>query len=665
VDATCSPRRAASAALPDDAAEVQFLASPQTSLSTVKPAVWLGGHCQAGLLGPDEWYAYVGVEEDELVDTSAASGWGVPVRFALERQHSGLAPILAIVVLPPVLVYLVTCARLSARTRERRYAELRLLGMRRAQTARVAMAETAVIGAVGAASGLAAYQVVMPWLASSGLLGFTWDAGSAPAGIGTMAWIWLVAVVGCGLLGAAGLRRSLRDPLTAQRDPTERRPRWWASIPLVLGSGAVFYVLTLRTASPAVMGETMALLTVGAILLTCLGFLLAIRSVTVATGRIFDRERMPYAVRLAGRRLMSAPSPIVRALTGLAIIVLVGGIGSAVSYAVASPHTGNHHHVWIEGSAMTNPAQREAAYGLVDYPRWLVQRSEAAREVTDLDIELSVEENIRQWGINLISIECSDLAAVAVVSEGECSPETLYRGYHVDDHRVADLPPAGMVVDYQAEDGAIVEVEIPSPTLGLATVEPTFRAEPVLLWTGSLPLHGWTEARLDVLLPAGLDELQSFKTRVAQIQPLATVVGGDGDLVLLEMAQWQRGVLTFGVFLGFSLGIMSFLIAAIDRAVQRRRDVSLLVVLGMAPRQIRATQWLQLAAPLLVVLSCATVLAFLAGNAFILIDNLALPWYFGTMTDVVGLWAVAGVAIAVLGAMLAGHRLRAEDLRRE
>ncbi|MDP9352061.1 MAG: hypothetical protein M3P51_11040, partial [Chloroflexota bacterium] len=97
----------------------------------------------AGLIGPDELVAYIGVAPEQLRHGTKTVSWGVPTGVPLvgTGQFKFVAVETAVLILPAVIIYVHTCGRLAAATRRRRYAALRLVGASRRTLARVATIE--------------------------------------------------------------------------------------------------------------------------------------------------------------------------------------------------------------------------------------------------------------------------------------------------------------------------------------------------------------------------------------------------------------------------------------------------------------------------------------------------------------------------------------------
>jgi hypothetical protein len=117
--------------------------------------------------------------------------------------------------------------------------------------------------------------------------------------------------------------------------------------------------------------------------------------------------------------------------------------------------------------------------------------------------------------------------------------------------------------------------------------------------------------------------------------------------------------------LAFALGIAAFLISAAGRAVERRREVTALVVVGTPKRTLRLVQWTQTLVPLALALAVAAGVGHLAGNALLRLQGRQVGWYTGTVAAAWPMVAVGLLAAVGVGSIVVGLRPRAEDLRRE
>ncbi len=129
-----------------------------------------------GLIAPNQLFAIVGVDASTLserqLSLNAATGIGVseaihrgPDRAVVRR----LAALAAVFVVVPTLLLVATSARLSARTRQRRLAALRLIGLSESRTSLVNGLETVVITAIGSVAGIGIWRLLTPLSQDVGL----------------------------------------------------------------------------------------------------------------------------------------------------------------------------------------------------------------------------------------------------------------------------------------------------------------------------------------------------------------------------------------------------------------------------------------------------------------------------------------------------------------
>jgi putative ABC transport system permease protein len=120
--------------------------------------------------------------------------------------------------------------------------------------------------------------------------------------------------------------------------------------------------------------------------------------------------------------------------------------------------------------------------------------------------------------------------------------------------------------------------------------------------------------------------------------------------------------LVAGVVLG--VGLLALMVSAIDRAVQRRKEVVALQLVGVGRGVIRRAQGLETAVPVVIGSLLAVGLGALAGATYLSIDDGAtIPW---EQTLVLGLVAVVGgLGVALVSMIACAPRLRPEEIRAE
>ncbi|MDI1460417.1 hypothetical protein QEZ54_05505 [Catellatospora sp. KI3] len=626
-----------------------------------------------GLLGPDELYAYVGTTKDAIGDPHQGLAFGSRDGFALEKQHAGLPQGLALLVLPPVALYLVVCGRLAATTRARRYAALRLLGLRRDRTLALAATEAAIAGGIGAVLGLAGFAVAQPVLAGSGVLGFTWYPERAAMGPVVSILVFIVVAAAAAALGAMGLRESLRRPLSGRRGLVEPRARWWLVLPLILGLGMLAQPMMMRPdrigeATRLPMPDASAWLAMAGIALAIGGALLAIRPLLAATSRVLSHARLPYPLRLAGRQLAVEPGSTIRLVAGLSLIVLVAGVGSGLLEDLgrrAAP-TLTSYEASVIGAQIADPGSREKIGDLPAEYRWTMQRSQVVDNVSVVT-EPTVSQSIDMIGVELVVVECAHLRAITQQPLSNCRDGSLYR--LLPQHLVGTPYeiPAGKTISFGTESAGPFNLQTPQDALVIPQDNPfavdTFGG---LVLTGSQSPTGWNhDVRMHFLISGSPGKVEEFKAAAAAIAPSAPVKIYAENLQMLEAARNQRGVLDFGVMVGFVLAALAFAIAAVDRGMERRRSVTSLVVLGMRIQAIRVTQVVQVCVPVVVTLTLVMLIGHLGGNVALRLNDMQREWYSGTIGAMAPLLLVAFVTALVAAAMVVGRRLRPEDLRQE
>ncbi|MEV4269394.1 FtsX-like permease family protein [Micromonospora aurantiaca (nom. illeg.)] len=641
-------------------------------LRTVVPGHVIGEIKPSGLVDQHELFAYVGVAVDEVTEPHDGVGFGTYDTLTLKKQQTGLTQSLALLVLPPVVAYLVVCGRLASATRARRYSALRLIGVRSDTALRLAFVESAILGIAGALLGILLFELLHPLLAESNALGFTWFAQNAR--FGPVATTLLVIAVGvtAGLVGSAGLRRSLARPLTARVDVAEPKPRPFLLLPLIFGFGAVSFLLLSAPQNVArgtrlAMSDTTAYVAIGAVAIMLLGLLLGLRPIIAASARLLSVARLPLSVRMAGSRLALQPATTLRLLTGLALLVLVAGVSSGVLKDMelrSNPQAANYS-VDIEGVAEASTAARETIFDLPARFKWNSQSS-----IVDFSAPPAgdgVVAQARAAGYRLVTINCSSLRQLVRMPLTECRSGETYRLTGTEMVGTAFEIPPGTEFDFARADGGKELVKVPEQRLVVPDDAPfPIQAFGALYIATDGPAFGWSkEVSSSFLVEPDPQKLTDFKTAVARIAPTMKVRVWGEDLDLMELVRNQRGVISFGVFVGFLVAIIAFGVAVIDHATERRRDVAVLMVVGMRKRTIRAIQITQLLAALVTVLTASAIASYLAGNLALRLNDVNRDWYAGPL-DAMAPFLVSSLVVAVVtGSFVVVRRLRSEDLKRE
>ncbi|WP_045878635.1 FtsX-like permease family protein [Pseudofrankia sp. DC12] len=320
----------------------QYYASPALArLLRATPADQLGDRLPgrlAGLIGdealasPDALVAVLGRPQAEVkagpdarAVTSIAQAF--PAVCSDDCPASGLRgealtlifSVVAAALVFPVLMFIGTATRLSAATREQRYAAMRLVGATPRQVAVISTVESTVAAGAGLAVGFGLFYVLRPLVATVPFTGdrfFATDLTLTPV----QALAVVLGVPAAAALAAwAALRRVTVSPLGVTRRVTPRPPRSWRLLVLAGGLGELAFFVDRRPETTN--GQAAAYLT--GFLLVMLGLVVAGPWLTMAAARGGARRARRPATLIAARRLADDPKAGFRSISGLVLALFV------------------------------------------------------------------------------------------------------------------------------------------------------------------------------------------------------------------------------------------------------------------------------------------------------------------------------------------------------
>lgn len=287
-----------------------------------------------GLPSPQALVGYVGVRPSQLVKPDIVVRFGRPAGGSVRAIGPGVIAMVAVLVLGvlgPVASLLVAAMRLSSRTREARWAALRLAGAPMRFLRSVAAVEAAALALAGTALGIPLFlwaRVLLAGVLPDPFRWFPWDLRVGP-----------ISIVGV-LLGLPGLAASLSwtamcrievTPFQVVRGsvrPTTSR----AWVPM-LGGGMAGLTLA-AAASAAGRGATGSTLVAGLAGLTLGAGAMLPQLSRAAASFVARRSRSP-ALLLGSHLAAADPGLLGRAAGAVAVIVLLGGMGQAFVLAAA------------------------------------------------------------------------------------------------------------------------------------------------------------------------------------------------------------------------------------------------------------------------------------------------------------------------------------------
>lgn len=571
--------------------------------------------------------------------------------------------VLGLVVAIPLLILLSTASRLSAGIRDRRLASLRLLGLAPSRTRMVAATESAVLTLVGA---LLLFGLTAPgvervvrqradWLHRPVEVPLPWLLGLAG-----------VVVLVTGLVAVLPSRAAIRTPL-AERRGVVRRPAVARVVPLIAGvallTGQLLSVDQNETDGDGAGDGAFALFAGGA-LLCGVGLPLAIPVLVRLIADGLARLSRRVGLLLAARRLQYEPSSTARVVAGLvAALFVVAGGRSVLGAWEATPQ-------YVEAVRATRAPQQLvslASLGPQD-PAPAVRAGIAAvggaRKVADVSF-LQNAGCLQSAGpcADAIVGTCAELAAFVQGLAGcddrrpawVIKPATRATSFtwSVNGERgvpavrvpTPDLTVAGSMRPGPRYDSGLALMFVPETYPGVGAVVPFPK-----LWLVELPAGKAALETFRAALPAGFGYPQS-----SHEQYLSDLQRVDGYRAVL----WSVG----GAAL--AIGLLALLIGALDRALERRRQIASLRAVGVPVGTLRAGQVGQMVLPLLLGVPLAGALGLLAGASYLAFGQATevLPWRS------VGLLTLASFALVlVVGALTlpaVGAKVGPEFLRRE
>jgi hypothetical protein len=228
--------------------------------------------------------------------------------------------VVALAILAPVLIFIMTATRLSAARREQRFAALRLVGATRRQVSLLAATESTAGAVLGVALGFGIFFLLRVPVAGIPFIGQPFFPAELTLSLSDILLVALGVPAAAAVAALLALRRVRISPLGVARRVTPRPPRAWRVLPLLAGFADLgFFVAHGKPASPAAQVQAF----VPGYLLIIVGLVIAGPWLTMATARLMARWTSRPATLIAARRLADDPRAAFRAVSGLVLALLV------------------------------------------------------------------------------------------------------------------------------------------------------------------------------------------------------------------------------------------------------------------------------------------------------------------------------------------------------
>ncbi|WP_406530736.1 ABC transporter permease [Streptomyces sp. I8-5] len=614
-----------------------------------------------GLGHPNELFAYIGMRSDQLPGGTSVAGFGKRYVNSPAVEPSTLDILrftLAGVVLLPLAVFLSVCARLSAATRLRRLAALRLLGLSIKGVQRVNAAETVVAALFGAVLGLAEYWAVNQLVARVGLPGLKWYVDDGALTATTMA----VCLIGCPALawfvGRAGAAKAAVNPLATRRSAVAKPPRAWGALLLIAGMGIVAGYCVLGVLDRPPRDTTVsALLVPVAVVLVGVGLVLTLPILSHRLSRRVAAATGSLSLGLAMRRNEVEPGSALRVASGLVLLVFAASLAQGVLVElnqVSRPNTVQQdYRILLDG------------IGAVD-EKALTLLPGVKGSVTELRSWFDPNLDEPPPEISATVATCAQLSE-AVIDTAGCVDGRVMRLTRVGLPPEANRP--GEVYPFRFRQGSrqrtvaftVPRQEVHFHAHALSAVDSDILVPPSMLPKGARP-DSSTLVLTSSPDPAVVREVLDG---IGAITPTATVDLVGTNVEGMQQIAVVKALLGAGMVLGLVIGVAAYLVSVTDRAVERRAQVTALTLLGARPRTLRAVQCAQVVLPLALGLLLALVTGKLTESSYLITGGGAVFWD-GEGIPLLLLSALGVVVVAAVGALpLVGRRVNPELIRRD
>lgn len=630
-----------------------------------------------------------------LVIASAITGWLFTLSFALPAAVLGsyytgsgalvLQLIYLIASFMPSAVLLSTAVRASGMTRDSRLASLRILGFTPRATRAIATVESGVPAVLGAALGVVAAYLTAPHFPrqvtpGTVLLQIPLTIAPTDAAVGFFGSL-LVALV----IVFASTWRIGEHPLQSRKAGTIKQLSPWRAAVYLLGIVVLTIPFLIKRPSVATDIEAyhrwqqhiaLAFVAGGAIILV--GIILAVPwTVREYTRRFGSRSRyLPLA--LASRRVEVEPLGSARVVTGLSLSVflavsLVGGVGvlsARDSYMTDFPRAQHGPYLAYLGTGDRPSAIQHFSPELV---RKLADIPHVAAVIPRFPLNVELSPAVTSNWVDGIWTSCEQLKANLGLHNCDPTKPALIGSV---DYLKSVSGAHSAAIGKSPQDATNSNVVPGSPSFELS--------EPIVIPASSsfLPLakdslnglfvpdtiFHYGDLETDGIWIIVKDGVAGFKDVAAAAFTLGLTLKLN-DLFTYSETESVKGTVLPVVALFTLLSLAAIFAGAVDRALERRREVACLAVVGIRPSTLRWTQFIQVLLPAVLGTLLATIAATLAVWCGSLVAFRAefthfpvpLVAMFITMLISLGVtMAVAGLTVLGTGARVTPSLLRRE-----
>ena len=537
------------------------------------------------LVSPDQLFAIVGVAVDPLAPQNSGV-FPIKQLGGDEANYQGpgfravrvMVVIGAIFVLLPMLVFVATSARLSARTRQRRLAALRVIGMTTPQAAAVAALEVAFVSFAGALAGVALWRALIPVSEKVGLGPLRWFASDVSVPFNTIVALLAAVVLLSTVVALLGSLRAFSKPLQerASAGPSASVGlRWLRMLPLGVGIA----LLVWAAAAPRETNTWFMLFAAGNIL-AGIGIYTFLPVSTSMLGRGIAKSTHSPAMRIAGRRLSHDPAAAARVVVGVLTLILILGFGQMLA-------------VVIEWGTTRNDPSLDADIVQSVSVLYADTDTESIRSIDGVKLAFPIVGS-RAQGTKTLIASCSEMKQIAAVFGENCDDNKLQPLYGArESEAIHDLIPGAALAD-----------PLDFRTNGSSNPEAHYRIHTDLVPQTIDAAHSWyVELNKDK---------ESFVNTIIGMSPTAEI----RETTIHErgrQASTYSALINAATIIALLLSLGATLTALTDRCLERHRTSNQLLALGLAPTTLRKAEAIWITTPLASGLTIAMLLALFSG----------------------------------------------------
>ncbi|HET7327828.1 MAG TPA: FtsX-like permease family protein [Nocardioidaceae bacterium] len=550
----------------------------------------------------------------------------------------------------PILALVATAGRLSAELRERRLANLRLLGLSPSQTRAVAVTEAAISALAGVLLGALLFQPIRWALAALHPAGQHWPYAAltpTPPWYAVICLAVLLAVIAIAVLPQ---RTQMSSALARARRADLRRPSWLRVLPLL--AGAVTCVQELIRSGHRTT-DVYWVLFVGVPLLG-IGLLLVVPVlVRLLADAMLRSDRTGPVAMVAARRMQAQPAGVSRVVSGLLIglFVVTGARG-----VVGAFENGTQ-----EAVRQLTEQQRVEVAATLHSETAVTARALRVRGVRQVIAFPTLTTPCGRFGCETaIVATCAQLHAIAPALHG-CVDNTPMWLEHSGKTKSTTLHWRAITVGTPSKAVAAA-TRVPArqvagnPWTELSPLDASVLLPPSIVDPTKLP----TDTHVDVLVLGA-----PGRTLADHLAGAGLSVESTADFGFYDYVAELRAIVWAVAAVLLSVGLLAFAVAAIDRAVNRRREVVSLQILGVPASLLRRAQWVEAALPIGVGTLLAVGAGLLASAAYLTYGSAVnwIPWHASGILTLISL--AGATAIAGLTVIAASPRIRPELIRAE